>query len=84
MHRNDLSANDEAYNNRYLTFKTKTNSTKRAITDYDVVVRLEPNEPLGYVNRAAVRMDKGDFKGAIADYDEAIGLDPQNRVAPAR
>jgi hypothetical protein len=29
-------------------------------------------------------MDKGDFKGAIADYDEAIGLDPQNRVAPAR
>src|SRR5262249_16234425 len=44
--------------------------------DFDMVVRLSPRDPLGYLNRAMTRMDMGNLTGAIADYDEAIRLDP--------
>ena len=35
----------------------------------------------GYFNRGSTRKDKGDFDGAIADYSEAIRLNPQYALA---
>jgi tetratricopeptide (TPR) repeat protein len=47
-----------------------------AIADYTDAIRLNPNEPFAFNNRANIKRDKGDIDGAIADYTEALRVDP--------
>lgn len=44
---------------------------------YAAVIARHPEEALGYLNRARYRRGVFDFRGAIADFDKAIALDPE-------
>jgi len=50
-----------------------------AIVDQTIAIKLAPGAP-GYSARAAMWRDKGDFKQAISDSDEAIRLEPNRAV----
>ena len=58
----------KAYVNRGLAL-LYTRQLDRAIADFNVVVHLAPSDPRGYMDRAMARMEKGDFKGTIDDYN---------------
>src|SRR4029077_8745829 len=62
-----------ACNERGLIY-AKISDHDRAIADFSETIRLEPDDPAGYVNRGGSRLFTGDFDGAIADYSEAIRL----------
>lgn len=51
------------------------------VADYTVAIRLDPEFPDAYYNRANARYGKGEYDAAIADYDEAIRLDPKFTMA---
>jgi tetratricopeptide (TPR) repeat protein len=48
-----------------------------AIRDFEVVIRLCPKNPDGYLGRAMAKLELGDHAQADADYSEAIRLDPK-------
>jgi tetratricopeptide (TPR) repeat protein len=48
----------------------------RALADTDMVIRLEPRQPLAYVNRGKILNDMGDRAGAIASINKALKLVP--------
>ena len=47
-----------------------------AVADYDEAIRLDPQYPEAYFNRAVVRSDQGDAAGAIADLEIGARLAP--------
>jgi TPR repeat len=47
-----------------------------AETEYDIAVRLNPDEAVVYYDRGGYRALSGNRQGQIADYDQAIKLDP--------
>ena len=51
---------------------TRAAITARRIADYDTAIKLDPNAPSPYVNRATVRRDLGYTEGAMEDYQKAI------------
>lgn len=53
---------------------------KMALMDLDSAQNLEPNNPFRYASRAYVKDMLGDVAGAIADYEKALELDPQDAV----
>jgi tetratricopeptide (TPR) repeat protein len=53
----------------------------RNIANLTEVIRHNPKDPRPLIDRGAVYADKGDFSGAIADYNLAIALDPGNVTA---
>ena len=58
--------------NRYLA----DGNLDKAIAEYSAVIRFNPRNNNAFGMRAHVKMIKGDFEGAIADYDTAIKLAP--------
>jgi tetratricopeptide (TPR) repeat protein len=50
---------------------------RRAITDFDEAIHLNPNRAQLYRDRALARRQNGDLVLAIGDYDEAIAHDPR-------
>lgn len=52
-----------------------------ALDDIDRAIRLMPNQPGLYINRAFLRYYTDDYRGAMADYDYALSLDPLNKMA---
>ena len=44
----------------------------RAITDFDYVIRMEPNNVMAIYNRAVLLHKTGDLRGAIRDYSRVI------------
>ncbi|MEP6566206.1 MAG: tetratricopeptide repeat protein, partial [Mesorhizobium sp.] len=48
----------------------------RAIAEYSRAVALAPNEPTAYSARALARLQKGEYDGALDDFNKAIELDP--------
>jgi tetratricopeptide (TPR) repeat protein len=52
-----------------------------ALTNYDRVIELNPNNPKAYFDRGLHRKKLGDRQGAIKDLDEAIRLDPKEADA---
>jgi tetratricopeptide (TPR) repeat protein len=77
----DMNDKDAAaYNSRAWAWKLK-GDLGLALSDFDEVVRLQPQQPFGYVNRGAVRGARKDYTEAIADYREAIRLDPKHSLA---
>jgi tetratricopeptide (TPR) repeat protein len=47
-----------------------------AIADIAEAIKLQPDDPRGYVSRANVYLRRGDFEKALIDYNEAIRLKP--------
>ncbi len=52
-----------------------------ALADMDETIRLQPQMPGLFINRAFLRYNVNDFFGAMADYDYALAIDPSNEVA---
>ncbi|MBR5531955.1 MAG: tetratricopeptide repeat protein [Bacteroidales bacterium] len=46
------------------------------LRDYDKVISIDPTFPYSYYNRANIRCEQKDFKGAEEDYTKAIELNP--------
>lgn len=53
----------------------------RAIEAMNEVIRLYPDRPDLYINRAFMRYKDDDYTGAMSDYNETIHLDPYNTDA---
>lgn len=47
-----------------------------ALAEFERVVRLAPDSPLGWYNRGMVRRDLGDCRGAVDDYSRALKITP--------
>ncbi len=55
-----------------------------AIAELTAVIKLDPNNAVGYVARGNLRYEKQDFKGAASDYTLALIADPESVVAYLR
>lgn len=52
-----------------------------ALEDMNMAVRLEPQSPTAYINRALVRYYMDDLRGAMTDYDYVLIIAPGNIMA---
>jgi tetratricopeptide (TPR) repeat protein len=70
-----------AYVERARTYWIHLDEADKAIIDYDVALRLEPENWLAHANRADLYKSKGELDKAIADYSEwnrvSGGANPQ-------
>lgn len=57
------------------------NKKKRCMEDLDAALALEPDNSYRYASRAYAKDFFGDLNGAIADYEIAVKLDPEDAVA---
>ena len=46
--------------------------------DYNKVIQLNPNDALGYYNRATCKSQLDDYGAGVSDMDEAIRIDAKN------
>lgn len=51
---------------------------KKALKDYSTATRIAPNDPRGFSRRAELYRDLGQDENALADYNQAIRLDPRS------
>jgi tetratricopeptide (TPR) repeat protein len=49
-----------------------------ALNAFDDAIRINPSSSTAYFGRALIRDDRKDFAGALADFDKAIELNPEN------
>src|SRR5436190_7854362 len=56
----------------------KAGDYDRAIADFDMALRINPNHVRAYVNRGNASFAKTDYDRAIADFGQAIRLEPRN------
>lgn len=56
----------------------------RAIADFGLALRLDPNNSDALSERGAVHQERGVLDIAIRDYDAALAIDPANSVAAYR
>ncbi len=68
------------HNNRGVELK-RIGDLDAAIRDYDIAIKLNPDDLFAFNNRANAWRDKGNLDRAIADYSEAIRLDPDYAAA---
>ena len=52
-----------------------------AITDYNEVVRINPNDASAYYNRGLAHDKLGNLQSAIADYNEVVRINPDHASA---
>ncbi len=52
-----------------------------AIADYDMAIRLKPDDAVAYYNRGGAKYNLEQYAAAIADYDMAIRLKPDDAAA---
>ncbi len=55
--------------------------TFEALAEMNRAVEIEPNNPYRYSSRAYIKNALKDVDGAIADYEKAIELDPEDAIA---
>lgn len=81
-HALDLNRNlPNAYIMRAAIAMGQSKDYKSALDDTDAAIKLLPQMPGLYVNRAFLRYNLDDYFGAMADYDYAITLDPTDPTA---
>lgn len=74
----ELNANTiEAYLMRADIHYGKSKDCEAAVKDLDAAVKLSPKEAGLFINRAYLKYNLEDYFGAMADFDYAIGLDPE-------
>ena len=54
---------------------------EEAIADCTEAIRLEPDNPRLYIERAVAHSKLNRYEEAVADYDRVIGLDPDHAAA---
>lgn len=59
------------------SWKEKKGAYDAALEDYNVSIRMEPDNVEGYDYRADVYQDLGDLDKALADYGRATEIDPK-------
>lgn len=59
-------------------FKAGANGIDHAITDFDEVIKLNPDNARAYYNRGTAYTKKGQYDLAIANFTKAIKLNPDN------
>ena len=52
-----------------------------AISDYNKVLELDPQDSSALDNRASSKYQLGDYQGAIADSDKSLKINPQSFIA---
>lgn len=57
------------------------NRKHAALDDFNHAVQLDPNYSYRYASRAFAKDALGDLQGAIADYEIAVKLDPDDAIA---
>lgn len=79
-----LKANDaDALYCRAICF-IETNQPEKALSDFDKVIELDPSFEEAYINRAFYIKDKkGDYKGAIEDYNKYLEITKDGDVSYA-
>lgn len=70
----------EKYFARGIT-RDELGSFDEALSDFNEVIKLTPNDPLAWNYRGLVYYHKQDFDKSLADYNQAIKLDPKLEVA---
>ncbi|MDR3613796.1 MAG: tetratricopeptide repeat protein [Candidatus Obscuribacterales bacterium] len=63
--------------------KTAAGNFAEAIKDYDEAIKVDPNFGKAYANRGSAKYNTGDHKGALADFDVAARLMPENQAVSA-
>ena len=68
-----------------LSNSAKTKYEKRdyqgAVSDYNKVLALDPQDWRAFDNRGSAKFELGDYQGAIADVDKSLAINPQNTIA---
>lgn len=72
----------DAYLNRAIA-RSDRGDSRRAIADFDQVIRLNPKNAVAYALRGLNHQRRGKNQAAIADFNQAIRLDPNNALAYA-
>ena len=57
------------------------NDKLRCFGDFNRAIQLQPNYSYRYASRAYAKKHFGDLEGAVADYEKAVELDPEDAVA---
>ena len=57
--------------------KTKLNDTDEAMKDFDLAIRLEPDNFSAYLGRGLLHRQLKDTEGSLADLNQAIKLAPK-------
>lgn len=52
-----------------------------SIKAYDIAIQLNPKSTNAYINRGSVKLRKGLYYGAIADFNKGIALDDQDKLS---
>lgn len=79
-----LELNKNAVNGYLLRADISINSHKdyqKALDDMNEAIRLEPQYPGFFINRAYIKYMLDDYFGAMADFDYSLQLDPANTAA---
>jgi tetratricopeptide (TPR) repeat protein len=63
----------------YLYYSGDTQNLDKALADVDRAIALGKRDTMLFWYRASVRSQRNDHKGAIADLDQSITLDPTNQ-----
>lgn len=59
----------------------QNDSLPLALNHLDEAIKLLPKEEGLYINRAFIRYQMDDFRGALADYETSLSLEPINPIA---
>ena len=70
----------ETYFNRAVHYSQK-GEYKKAISDYDKAIDINPEFVVAYLNRGYSHSMMGEFEKAIADYTRAIEINPRYAIA---
>jgi tetratricopeptide (TPR) repeat protein len=70
-----------AYYGRGILLATRERAYRRAIADFDKVLRLEPTNVSAFIRRGEAYSQIGDFGHALADLNRALDLDAANPAA---
>ena len=73
--------NKEALSENYFqraNVRVSLGKYEKAIADFDVALRLNPQNATAYNNRGAAKFHLGQHQEALADFDEALHLNPQD------
>ena len=57
------------------------NYAKKQLGQYDLAIRLRPNDATAYYNRGLTKRKLGQFRAAITDFDNVIHLKPNDATA---
>ncbi len=61
--------------------EVKQHRFKDAITDFTIAIRINPRDVCAYLDRAVAYEDSGDAHRALADYSQAVNLQPDDAAA---